>query len=191
MPCIIFRWHLRALFLNSELKFKLKLAFIAKQTWYQVSNTLWILLPLVLFWKFIIFDLLAYYLNLSFEITFLNLSQCVKIYGIKFMFVFWPSAAHTWNPQNCGKALKKLTIKDAPSLEMTYFILCDRDTSTDIVTSVPAELVRNRVSICGRGKSVSSSAKRPDSFCAYPSSYSIATDSFSPREWRWPFTSIC
>jgi len=59
---------------------------------------------------------------------------------------------------------------------MTYFILRDRDTSTDIVTSVPAGLIWNRSSICGRGKSVFSFAKRPDRFCAYPSSYSIATD---------------
>jgi hypothetical protein len=75
-------------------------------------------------------------------------------------------------------------------LEMMYFILRERDTSTDIVTSVPAGVLRKRGSICGRGKSFFSSAERLDRFCVYPSSYSIPTDSFSPKEWSWPFTSI-
>jgi hypothetical protein len=78
--------------------------------------------------------------------------------------------------------LKKLIIKMHHPLEMLYFILGERETATGIVTSVPAGLLRNRGSICGWGKSVFSSVERLDRFCVYPSSYSIATDSFLIRE---------
>jgi hypothetical protein len=76
-------------------------------------------------------------------------------------------------------------------LRTMYFILRDWNTSTDRVTSVPAGLLSNRGTICGRDKIVFYSAERPDRFYAYPSLYSIPTDSIAPREWSWPFTSIC
>jgi len=137
------------------------------------------------------FNLLAYYLKFSFEITFLILSQCIKRYRIKFRFFFWPLAANTWNSQNCGESVKEINYKKIHHLlEIMYFILRDGDTSINTVTSVPAGLLRSRGSTCGRGKSGFSSERHPNRFWAYPSSYSIATDSFPLREWSWPFTSI-